>query len=221
MDFAHEQQFTAKKAGSIGMVVMAHAVLVGGLVYGLHTTFVTTTIEPPVVVLPPVTPKVPPETPVAPNQLTPRNPTTITRPELPPIEPWRQEINTKHIDGPIPGPVIQTGGPDIVDGGGSGGLVPAHPGTTKMAKADFESCKPSYPRSAVLEGDEGTVRLRMEIGADGHLLSSAVVQSSGYAVLDKAALNALSKCTFEAAVQDGTPVRSTFVTDYIWSLEHQ
>ena len=99
-------------------------------------------------------------------------------------------------------------------------MIPAHPGVNKMAKADFESCKPVYPRVAVMEGDEGTVRLRMEIGADGRLLSSAVVQSSGHTILDKAALSALSKCTFEPAVQDGTPVRSTFVTDYIWSLEH-
>ncbi len=219
MDFAHEQQFTAKKAGGIGVVVLAHALLVGGLVYGLHTTFVTPTAEPPVVVLPPLTPKVRPETPVEVNKLTPKTPTTITRPDLPPIESWKHEPDTLHVDGPTPGPVIQSGGPEIVDGGG-GGVIPVHAGPTRVAKADFESCKPVYPRSAVLEGDEGTVRLRMEIGANGRLLSSAVVQSSGYPVLDKAALNALSKCTFEAAVQDGTPVRSTFVTDYIWSLEH-
>jgi protein TonB len=220
MDFAHEQQFTAKKAGGIGMVVLTHALLLGGLIYGLHSTIVTPKSEPPIVVIPPNTPKIPPETMVE-NKLKPISPTTITRPELPKIEPWKEESPPKPVDGPTPGPVTHTGDQDIVVGGGGNGLVTAHPGVNKMAKADFESCKPTYPRSALLEGDEGIVRLRMEIGADGHLLSSAVVQSSGYPVLDKAALNALNKCTFEAAVQDGTPVRSTFVTDYIWSLEHQ
>jgi len=219
MDFAHEQQFTAKKAGGIGMVVLAHALLLGGLVYGLRSTFVAPAVEPPATLLPPVTPKAPPVTSAQPNELTPKNPTTITRPELPPIEPTGRHVDSTPTE-PKSGPGTQTGEPTVIDGSGGGGVVPLQPGVTKMAKADFESCKPVYPRVAVLEGDEGTVRLRMEIGADGRLLSSAVVRSSGFTVLDKAALNALSKCTFEPAVQDGTPVRSTFVTDYIWSLEH-
>ncbi|HEY8027446.1 MAG TPA: energy transducer TonB [Burkholderiaceae bacterium] len=218
MDFAHEQQFTVKKAGGIGMVVLAHALLVGGLVYGLHTTFKTTEVEPPVIVLPPLPKAQPTASPLPEGPTIKSPPDTITQPVLPHIEVGPLPPVSNPVDGPAPGPAGPQGGPTIVDGGGNG-LVPPHALPSSPARVDFDSCKPAYPRSSVLNEEEGVVRLRMEIGADGHLVSSAIVKSSGHSALDNAALNGLGKCAFQAAVKDGTPVRSTFVTDYVWSLE--
>ncbi|HEX7644960.1 MAG TPA: hypothetical protein VF472_22380 [Burkholderiaceae bacterium] len=45
-----------------------------------------------------------------------------------------------------------------------------------------------------------------------------MLQSSGHADLDRAAIHGLSRCAFRAATQDGAPVQSSLVTDYVWSL---
>jgi TonB family protein len=52
-----------------------------------------------------------------------------------------------------------------------------------------------YPESARLRGLSGTVRIQLEVGADGRLISVKVGTSSGSALLDRAAL-ALAKSVF-------------------------
>jgi len=50
-----------------------------------------------------------------------------------------------------------------------------------------------YPRSAQRRHQEGTVRLRFALDRSGRLLAADVIGSSGYAALDKAALDMLRK----------------------------
>ena len=47
---------------------------------------------------------------------------------------------------------------------------------------------------------------------------AALVKSSGYPRLDKAALKALSQCVFKPAVKDGLPIDSNLTVDFVWSL---
>ena len=67
---------------------------------------------------------------------------------------------------------------------------------------------PGYPHLAATLGQQGLVVLRMTIGADGQVTAVEVLESSGYARLDQAALAALAKWRFTPAVINGVPVES-------------
>jgi protein TonB len=83
---------------------------------------------------------------------------------------------------------------------------------------DLNACKPAYPRAAVMSEEQGTVRVQFTIGAAGQLVAARVLKSSGYRNLDDAAVKGLSRCKFRPAYQNGNPVQSSFVSDYVWSL---
>jgi protein TonB len=67
---------------------------------------------------------------------------------------------------------------------------------------------PGYPGLAARLGEQGTVVLRMYIGADGRVTYVEVLQSSGYARLDNTAQAALEKWRFTPAMENGRPVES-------------
>lgn len=217
MDFSRKEQFTAKKASGIGVVVLLHAMLAGGLVYGLHTTKLTiehvipVTVDPPKPQIePPVEPRVEPRKldiqvqPIDRVVIDPVDPTPTGRTDTPtPADPPAKGGNGPGVDG------------GTIDGNGSKPIV--HTSTT--VKVDLNACKPPYPTSALKAEQEGTVRLKLEVGANGRLLSASVVQSSGYTALDRAAVSGLAQCEFKAATQDGTPVQSSYITDYVWSID--
>lgn len=52
-----------------------------------------------------------------------------------------------------------------------------------------------YPRLAQMRGWEGTVRLQLELDANGNITSSTVIESSGFEVLDKQALETARKAS--------------------------
>ena len=217
MDFSHEQRFTPKKASGIGMVVIAHVLLAGALVYGLKTTHIPKTGVDPYPVTPESPPPVKPKPPVD-FDTSPVKPTVFVDPppiDKPPIEQPYTPTAPKPGDKPTG---ITEEGPTTGGGGTGTGATPiAH--TSTAVSTELDRCKPVYPKSAVLGEEEGTVRLKLEVGADSRLVAASVLQSSGHKDLDNAALSALRNCTFKAATQDGTPIRSSLVTDYVWSLE--
>ncbi|NCT72272.1 MAG: energy transducer TonB [Xanthomonadaceae bacterium] len=65
---------------------------------------------------------------------------------------------------------------------------------------------PEYPSSAMRNGDQGTVMVRVEVGADGVPTSVDVAQRSGSRDLDRAAVNAVRQWRFQPAQRDGQPV---------------
>lgn len=79
-------------------------------------------------------------------------------------------------------------------------------------------CRPVYPHDAVRRREEGTVKMQFTVGADGRLVGSAVVKSSGFRELDQAALQALIHCRFKPAYRDGKPVQAAFLMEYRWQL---
>jgi protein TonB len=66
--------------------------------------------------------------------------------------------------------------------------------------------RPRYPRSARLHGQEGRVGVRAGVDAAGRVVAAAVVRSSGHAVLDDAALEAVRTARFVPAERNGRPV---------------
>jgi len=68
--------------------------------------------------------------------------------------------------------------------------------------------KPPYPLAARRRGIEGQVLLRARVQEDGRCAQVETKQSSGYAMLDSAALETVKKWRFAPATLSGTPVAS-------------
>ncbi|NQT87265.1 energy transducer TonB [bacterium] len=73
---------------------------------------------------------------------------------------------------------------------------------------DAKNPPPSYPRLARHRGYEGTVLLRIRVSAKGRCLTVEIVESSGYASLDHAAVEAVQAWEFEPARSDGIAVEA-------------
>ena len=69
---------------------------------------------------------------------------------------------------------------------------------------------PSYPEVARRLGQEGVVLLIIRVSAAGSVTGVEVVESSGFRLLDRAALDAVRKWRFRPATENGFPVAGTF-----------
>ncbi len=85
--------------------------------------------------------------------------------------------------------------------------VPVPVGTTKETPPDFSmNPPPRYPAEAVRNGWEGEVLLRIAVAPDGKVSRVSVERSSGYEVLDHAAVRAVRLWKGIPATQSGEPV---------------
>jgi protein TonB len=215
MDFSQNEASPLRKFGGLGVVVLIHIIGAYALVTGLASRMIdsikapveTKVIEekvkppppppdptppPPKMTAPPPPFIPPPEVPV---QQQVQNPIQQTTSVAPPAEKFRPAEPPKETKLP-PGPAYQP-----------------QPGF-----ADLNSCKPDYPRASLLAEEAGTVKVTFEVGADGQLVGSSITQSSGYKNLDRATVNALSRCKFKPAYKDGQPIQSSFQAVYVWKL---
>jgi len=73
--------------------------------------------------------------------------------------------------------------------------------TTSNLNGDFPRVKnavtPEYPEEARKNGWEGTVIINTLVGTDGLVKKALVLKSSGYPILDSAAIKAVRKYIFE------------------------
>ena len=94
------------------------------------------------------------------------------------------------------------GGPGSGGGGGGGG--------TSASPAYGSNPQPPYPMAARRLGLEGTVVLRVVVGADGRPMSVSVLQSSGHEVLDASALETVrARWRFVPARRNGIPIEDS------------
>ncbi|WP_374585083.1 TonB family protein [Pseudoduganella sp.] len=104
----------------------------------------------------------------------------------------------------------------------SGTVVPppAPPIQRKPAQVNFATChKPIWPKQALREEQTGTVTLRFLIGVDGTVHDSEVLLTSGYPLLDFAALEGIERCRFKPATANGVPQAGWQRMQYVWTLE--
>jgi protein TonB len=78
---------------------------------------------------------------------------------------------------------------------------------------------PRYPAGARREGAEGTVLLRVWVGADGGATRVEVDRSSGHRALDAAALGAVSNWRFVPAQRGGEAVEGVVTVPLVFRLE--
>ena len=72
-----------------------------------------------------------------------------------------------------------------------------------------QSIKPKYPRGAQQRGEQGDVILEIRVNAEGTVDDVKVVESSGFAELDEAAVKAAKAAKFSPARSGHDPVAST------------
>lgn len=77
---------------------------------------------------------------------------------------------------------------------------------------------PNYPEAMRSRGIEGRVTVQMVVGKDGAVEAASVIQSSGYGVMDKAALSAAYTYAFAPAYKEGYAVRCYASKTFVLAL---
>jgi TonB family protein len=86
--------------------------------------------------------------------------------------------------------------------------------------ANLKQCvRPAYPQSAVRDGEEGYVELGIHVDADGHVLETKILSSTGSPALDKATAAAFGSCAYEPGKVNGQPTTMWTRVQYIWSMD--
>lgn len=84
-----------------------------------------------------------------------------------------------------------------------------------------ENPAPSYPRKARKRGYEGRVVLTVVVKADGAVKSADVKDSSGYALLDKAACDAVLEWKYFPGTRNGQPVEASTTATVRFELNEE
>lgn len=162
--------------------------------------------QPPSPQTPPPEPK-PPEiaepapSPPVPTLSPPAPPATPT-PTAPPTPAERvPQITIGGTDSPSNAVVV---GHDV---------IPASPDNTARNRP------PVYPDDAARLGQQGGVVVVVHVGPSGLADGVDIERSSGYALLDKAAENAVRKWAFVPAMKDGLPVPFDFHMNFQFALQ--
>lgn len=108
--------------------------------------------------------------------------------------------------------------PDKHAGQGRPGM-PAAPAFPRHLLADAGSCPlPAWPREALLYDLQGSSTVSFAIAADGTVEQARLLRSSGWQVLDQAALRGIGACRFKpglAAAERAGP----YPMQFAWKLE--
>jgi protein TonB len=78
---------------------------------------------------------------------------------------------------------------------------------------------PPYPSTARRRGWEGEVLLLVDVTAQGEVCNVTVSRSSGYRILDRAALNAIYRWKFQAAQRNGRAVAGKVMVPIRFSIQ--
>ncbi|WP_083599042.1 energy transducer TonB [Massilia sp. CF038] len=86
------------------------------------------------------------------------------------------------------------------------------------ATVDPKDCtQPEFPARWLNEGDSGNVVVAFLVGADGKILDSKLVESSGYPRVDRASIRAGASCKFKPASDQSAAtwakVKYTWIVD--------
>lgn len=89
---------------------------------------------------------------------------------------------------------------------------------TEAVPLTYHNQPPRYPRKARQRGWEGRVTLRVDVQENGRVGRLSIIQSSGYGILDDAAVKAVRRWQFEPAFRFGRTVRSEIEIPVVFRL---
>ena len=126
----------------------------------------------------------------------------------------------------VDAPTISAAAPAVSPSSGAATAVRASApaaqggGAVISAKPRYHSNpKPDYPIPSLRRGEEGIVLLDVQVQADGTPAAISLNRSCGHPLLDRAALEAVRRWTFEPARAAGVPVSSLVVIPVRFSLD--
>ena len=219
MHFSHTPESGGSKFVKIGIVAALHVAVGAALINSMNTVSFSMPklAEEIEVFLPKIEP--PPEPPPEPPKPVPKVAPTpkpfvpeveVEVPQQPQTEQTMETSTVPDPSPPVPGPTTT----EVV-------APPADPGTGSLRTAVMnDGCSvPEYPARAARNGEQGTVTLALLVGANGKVNDSRIQKSSGSRDLDKAAISALSMCSFKPAMAGGAPEAGWAQIAYVWKLE--
>lgn len=134
-----------------------------------------------------------------------------------PAEPARPEIaRPETLPAPTPAPVPA---PAATEASRAAPPPPPLPVTQPRFNADYlDNPKPPYPSASRRMGEEGEVRLRVQVDTAGHARQIEVYRSSGFPRLDQAALDTVKQWRFIPARQGDQPIPAWVIVPIQFSL---
>lgn len=96
--------------------------------------------------------------------------------------------------------------------------VAGDPGADSRARPAAGNAPPEYPWTARLQGHQGRVILSVWVDADGGADRLAVLTSSGYSSLDRAAMEAVERWRFQPARRGGVDTGSMIYVPVVFRL---
>jgi TonB family protein len=97
---------------------------------------------------------------------------------------------------------------------------PAFSGVDRTPPPSASKCPPiTYPEESRKRNEQGSVHLRFLIDIDGGVIQGAVAKSSGFSMLDEAALKLLFTCHFKPALQNGKSAQSWARMSFTYKLK--
>ena len=221
MNFAESQRNPGKHPTGLIIVIIMHVLLAYALVSGLakKVVDVVKVVEAKAVDAPPPPPPPPPKDLPPPPKNLPPPPVYVPPPpvDVPP-PPVQQTITTTNVlPPPAPDRKVEPVAPPAPT---------AAPVAARAARVDANdpACKPDFPPAAVRAGATGISRIKLTVDAAGKVTNAEVVGSSGptreHRLLDNAAKAAFSTChVYPGIDEQGRPVGTTTVAEYVWKLE--
>ena len=234
MDYASQQRNPGKHPIGLIVVAVLHIILGWALVNGLGRKIVEVIkapIETKIIdeVKPPPPPP-PDNLPPPPKVALPPPPSFMPPPEVQVAQPQLAPAITVTREAPPPAPVtLSPVAPAPAPAPAPGPAAPAAPPAPKpqavAARIDVSSCdKPEYPAAALRADASGTTKIRFTVDASGTVSKAEIERAAGvsreHRLLDRAAVDALSKCRFKpGSDEQGKPVGGTTVVEYVWKTE--
>lgn len=131
-------------------------------------------------------------------------------PVIAPTEPVAPPPPPEPIkEAPAPEPVVEA--------------PPPKPAAPAQITGDMLECsqksQPNYPPASRRMGEQGSVKLRLELDETGRITSAKVVESSGHTRLDNAGLATVKNWRCQAATRDGQPVRAVALQTFDFILD--
>lgn len=213
-----------KRLAGVTGVALVHIVLAVGLTAGLAIDYIRPAPPPPFIggqiKLPPPPPTETPEPNTRAQDPVVHDtyidpPITISDPIL--LPPLPQD--------PPTGPITYTGGPAITLPTAPPSPAPTPPLFTPRGPVPANGpagwvTTEDYPRIAISREYEGTVRYRVEVGANGRVEVCSVIATSGFDVLDQAACSRIERrARFRPGIdRNGVEVVGTYSGSVSWQL---
>lgn len=173
----------------------------------------------------------PPEPkPLAPKPLPPKPVPKVVKPVAPKPKPQPRpepepepEPPRREAAPPVPAPAPPPPVPVAPSPAPAAKAAPKPVEEQPVTQASFTAAylrnpSPDYPAAAKQRGWEGTVKLRVKISAAGTAEQVAIQQSSGYDLLDEAALEAVRQWRFVPAKRGDTAIASSVVVPLVFRL---